>query len=319
MPAAELRVVEPGPVAAAAGAILPLSLLLQRPNRRVLAVFTLVVLLSAGLVATHDRYRSDRLDVHFLSVGQGDSSVVHLPGGRIAVIDAGLPGRGTMVVVPFLRRERVARIDYLVVTHAQDDHAGGIPELLEELEVGELWTPAGGCAVASFAALRTAAQRRGAALVEVGGGAELPVRVGEGWRLAALWPRDALGDCDDNNRSVVISVEYAGRRVLLGGDIEARAEAALVGGLGGDALDADVLSAPHHGSRTSSSPSFVATTSPMLVVASAGRGNRYGFPRSETRDRYREAGARFLTTAIDGAVRVRIDDRGGVEVRTGAR
>jgi competence protein ComEC len=318
MPAAELQVVAPGPVAAAAGAILPLSLLLTAKDRRVLALSTLAVLLSAVLVAARDRYRADRLDVHFLSVGQGDSVVVRLPGGRVAVIDAGLPGRGAMVVAPFLRRERVRRIDYLVVTHAQDDHAGGIAELLTELQVGELWSASGGCAVESFAALRMAARRQGTALVEVGG-AGLPVRAGEGWRLAALWPRDGFGSCDDNDRSVVIAVEFAGRRVLLGGDIEARAEAALLGAVGADALDADVLSAPHHGSRTSSSPSFVAATSPMVVVASAGQGNRYGFPRSETRERYRAAGARFLTTAIEGAVHVRIDRLGGLNVRTVAR
>jgi competence protein ComEC len=145
------------------------------------------------------------------------------------------------------------------------------------------------------------------------------VRAGQRWRLSALWPRDAVGECDDNDRSVVVSVEFAGRRVLLGGDIEARAEAALVGAVGREALAADVVSAPHHGSRTSSSPPFVAATSPRVVVASAGQGNRYGFPTAETRERYRRIGARFLTTAVDGAVRVRIDALGGVDVRTRAR
>jgi competence protein ComEC len=318
MPAAELRVVAPGPLAAAAAAAAPLSLLCEASARRTLALSALSVLVIAGLAALHDRYRSDRLDVHFLAVGQGDSTVVRLPGGRVAVIDAGAPGRGALVVAPFLRRERIRRVDYLIATHAQDDHAGGIGELLGEVEVAELWTAAGQCGVATFAELRESAQQRGVALVEVGR-AGLPVRAGQRWRLSALWPRDAVGECDDNDRSVVVSVEFAGRRVLLGGDIEARAEAALVGAVGREALAADVVSAPHHGSRTSSSPPFVAATSPRVVVASAGQGNRYGFPTAETRERYRRIGARFLTTAVDGAVRVRIDALGGVDVRTRAR
>ena len=318
MPAAELRVVAPGPVATAAATVAPLSLLLEGHKQRAVAALTLVIITVSAIVAVQDRYRADRLDVHFLSVGQGDSTVLHLPGGRIAVVDAGLPGRGAMVVAPFLRRERVRRIDYLIATHAQDDHAGGLPELLDEVEVGELWTAAGDCGVESFARLRETARARGAAIVNVGG-AELPVRAGNGWRLAALWPRDPQGACDDNDRSVVVAIEFAGRRVLLGGDIEARAEAALVGAVGASGLDADVLNAPHHGSRTSSSASYVAATSPQVVVASAGQGNRYGFPRIETRDRYLAIGARFLTTAADGAVHVRIDERGGLGVRTAAR
>ncbi|HET9063511.1 MAG TPA: DNA internalization-related competence protein ComEC/Rec2, partial [Candidatus Binatia bacterium] len=318
MPAAELRVVAPGPVAATAAALAPFSLLLHGGRRAVVATVAGASLALSTLVAVHDRYRTDVLDVQFLAVGQGDSTVMRLPGGAITVIDAGLPGRCAMVVAPFLRRARVRRIDHLVVTHAQDDHAGGIAELLDEVEIAELWLPAGDCNVDTFARLRAVARERGAAVVEVGGG-DLPVRGGYAWRLAALWPRDAHGACDDNDRSVVVAVDFAGRRVLLGGDIEARAEAALVSAVGPARLDADVLNAPHHGSRTSSSPPFVAATSPAVVVASAGQGNRYGFPRNETRTRYLAAGARFLTTAIDGAVHVRLDERGDLDVRTTLR
>jgi competence protein ComEC len=318
LPAAELRVVAPGPLAAAAATLAPFSLLLEGRGRAAAITASTGILALSTLFAVHERYRADALDVHFLSVGQGDSTVLRLPGGRIAVVDAGLPGRGAMVVAPFLRRTQIRRVDYLVATHAQDDHAGGILELLEDVEVGELWTSASPCDVESFLRLREEAQARGTAIVDVGAG-ELPVRGGEGWRLSALWPREVGGSCDDNDRSVVIEVEFAGRRVLLGGDIEARAEAALLGAVGPARLDADVLSAPHHGSRTSSSLPFVAATSPAVVVASAGQGNRYGFPRSETRERYLAAGARFLTTATDGAVHVRIDAYGDLDVRTTLR
>lgn len=318
LPAAELQVVAPGPVATAAAVAAPFSLLVEGRKRTFLAVASAGIAVVATGLAVHERYRTDTLDVYFLAVGQGDSTVVRLPGGRIAVVDAGPPGRGAMVVAPFLRRAQVRRIDYLVVTHAQDDHAGGMAELLDEVEVGELWTSAGDCDVASFAALREKARALGIANIEVGA-SELPARSGEGWRLATLWPREPTGACDDNDRSVVVAVEFAGRRVLLGGDIEARAEAALVAAVGSPGLDADVLNAPHHGSATSSSPPFVTATSPAVVVASTGQGNRYGFPQRQTRERYLAAGARFLTTAADGAVHVRIDDHGSLDVRTTLR
>ena len=319
MPAAHLHVVAPGPVAAAAAASLPFSLLMRGRARRLLATAAAAVLGLCVLAGARERYRTDALDVYFLSVGQGDSTVVRLPGGKIALVDAGLPGRGGMVVAPFLSRAWVKRVDYLVATHAQDDHAGGIAELLDDVEVGELWIAAGSCRVEWFAGVREAARDRGVAIVEIGEAGRLPVRAGNGWRLSALWPQDARGACDDNDRSVVVAVEFAGRRILLNGDVEAPAEKALIAALGPGGLKADVLSAPHHGSRTSSSPAFVAATSPEVVVASAGRGNRYGFPRDETRLRYLAAGSRFLTTATDGAVHVRIDERGGLEVRTALR
>jgi len=318
LPAADFRVVAPGAIAATAATVLPFSLLVARRARRFVglaAAATLALCVSVGL---SERYRADALDVYFLSVGQGDSTLLRLPGGKIALVDAGLPGRGEMVVAPFLSRAWVRRVDFLVATHAQDDHAGGITELLDDVEVGELWMPAGSCGVEWFARAREVARARGIAIVEIGEG-RLPVRAGNGWRLSALWPRDARGACDDNDRSVVVAVEFAGRRVMLNGDIEGPAETQLLAAVGRNGLDVDVLSAPHHGSRTSSSPPFVAATSPEVVVASAGRGNRYGFPRDETRARYLAAGASFLTTATDGGVHVRIDERGGLDVRTTLR
>jgi len=318
LPAADLRVVAPGPLVAAAATLLPFSLLVDGRTRPIVGATAATILALCVLAGARERYRADALDVYFLSVGQGDATVVRLPGGKVALVDAGLPGRGEMVVAPFLRRAWVRRVDYLVVTHAQDDHAGGIAELLDHVEVGELWTSAGSCGVEWFARAREVARARGVAIVEIGEG-QLPVRAGDGWRLSALWPRDARGTCDDNDRSVVVAVEFAGRRVMLNGDIEAAGEAALLGAVGPDGLDADVLTAPHHGSRTSSSPPFVAAASPTVVVASAGQGNRYGFPRNETRARYLAAGARFLTTATDGGIHVRIDVRGGLDVRTALR
>jgi competence protein ComEC len=144
----------------------------------------------------------------------------------------------------------------------------------------------------------------------------LPSRSGPGWTLTALWPSDRAGDCDENDRSVVVAVEFAGRRLVLAGDIEAKGEAGLVRSFG-PRLDADLVAAPHHGSRTSSSPPFVRATSPAWVVASTGRDNRYGFPRPETVARYRAAGATVLATAEVGAIHARIDDDGRLTVRTG--
>jgi beta-lactamase superfamily II metal-dependent hydrolase len=80
--------------------------------------------------AAHDRYRTDRLDVWFASVGQGDAAIVREPGGKVWVIDQGPPGRGRMVVGPLLRRAWIGRVDVLVASHVQSDHSGALPEIL---------------------------------------------------------------------------------------------------------------------------------------------------------------------------------------------
>ena len=115
-----------------------------------------------------------------------------------------------------------------------------------------------------------------------------------------------------NDRSCVLAVHGAYGRALLTGDIEVATEAELVARLGGQ-LGADVISVPHHGSATSSSPAFVRAVHPAIALIAAGYGNRYGLPRARVVARYRAHGARVLNTADVGAVSVRLG-RGGIEV-----
>jgi competence protein ComEC len=118
----------------------------------------------------------------------------------------------------------------------------------------------------------------------------------------------------DNERSCVLRISTAYRAVLLPGDIEHGAEARLVRRLG-PALHAEVLIAPHHGSKTSSTPAFVAAVSPSFVVFPAGYRNRWSFPAPEVRERYAERGTEMLITAEAGAIRFRIGDAVGNPVR----
>jgi competence protein ComEC len=112
-----------------------------------------------------------------------------------------------------------------------------------------------------------------------------------------------------NDGSCVLLVEGAHGSLLLSGDIERRAEAALVARHGAD-LAAAVLVVPHHGSSTSSSPAFLAAVAPALAIVTTGYRNRYGLPDATVVARYRAIGARVLDTARDGAVQVRFDGAG---------
>jgi competence protein ComEC len=259
------------------------------------------------------RYRTDRMDVVFAAVGQGDATVLRMPGGEVVVVDGGPPGRGRSAVAPLLRRMGIGRIDVLVATHVQDDHWGGLPELAEELEIAELWHPGGTCTQPRFAELVDSLRSRGVRVTDVGAalaaahaaGAGRPAirRRGEaGWTLRALWPREAHGRCDANDRSVVVLAAFGRSRLLLGGDVEHAAEHAIAR-LG--RLRAGVLKAPHHGSRTSSSDALLDAVRPALSVVSCGTLNRYGFPHPQVSARYAARGVPLLRTDRAGAIQVR--------------
>jgi competence protein ComEC len=242
--------------------------------------------------------------VVFLDVGQGDATLVQ---GRRAtlLVDAGRavpdgPDLGRSVVVPALRALGVTRLDLVLATHADLDHRGGLPAVLEAFPVGELWLPRGTRDAPAFAPLRAAARAHDVPLRERGRG-DPSRRIGD-LAIRPLWPDAAAGPSSSNDRSLVVRIELEGRRLLLPGDIEAGAEAALLAS--GAELHADVLELPHHGSRSSSTPAFLAAVGASLAVASAPCAGRFGMPHAQVQQRVRAAGARLWWTGRDGAVRV---------------
>lgn len=242
-----------------------------------------------------------------LDVGQG--TAVLLQARRAAVlVDAGtaVPGGvdlGRRSVVPALAALGVDRLDLLAVSHADLDHRGGVPAVLDSLPVAELWLPYGGRADPAFAAVLAAAARARVPVVETGAGA--PERRLGGLRVAALWPPREPGPPAPghrNDRSLVLRLEVAGRRVLLPGDLEQSGERALIDR--GAELGADVLLLPHHGSRSSSSRAFLAAVRAQVAIASAPRAGRFGMPHPEVSARAAAAGAALWWTGRDGAVAV---------------
>ncbi len=221
-------------------------------------------------------------------------------------------------VTPALARLGVSQLDLLVLTHADGDHVGAAAALAVRVPVAELWLP--GCDTHSAAILAVA--RRVAAT----GGTVRQVQRGAPFDLGGasariLWPppdvRLADGRCGKgmgrNDASVVLSLGFGGRRVLLTGDVEARAERELVA-LGSEALTADVLKVAHHGSRTSSTPPFLEAVQPSVALVSGALRLGTMPPHGEVLRRLRAAGAATWVTGRDGPVSVQIGRDGELEV-----
>jgi competence protein ComEC len=268
---------------------------------------------ATALLAAAPPSRLDPLPprVVFLDVGAGDAVVVQ--GRRATVlVDGGraFPGGvdvGRSVVVPALRALGVAQLDLVVASHADLDHRGGLPAVLSQLPVERVWLPPGGATDPPFAPVVAAASRLGAVVEEPALG-DPALQVGD-LLLEVLWPpRVGTEHWSANDRSLVLRVSLAaggGRRVLLTGDVEARAEAALVAGSA--SLAAEVLKLPHHGSRSSSTSALLSRVGAEIAVASAPRHGRLPLPHPAVLARVEAEGARVLWTGRDGAVLVALD------------
>jgi competence protein ComEC len=202
---------------------------------------------------------------------------------------------GTRIVLPYLRGEGIARLDALVVSHDDRDHSGGAAAVLEGMPVAALWS-----SLPPDHALLAAGTP--AAACEAGRGWEWD-GVGFDFIHPDTAPAPGRG-ARPNNRSCVLRIAAAGGRTLLTGDIERAAERELLRRSPG-LLAVDALLVPHHGSTSSSSPEFVKVVAPRYAVFAVGYHNRFGHPREEILDRYREAGSTLLRTDAGGAIEIR--------------
>jgi len=222
-----------------------------------------------------------------LDVGQGLAAVVETR-HHVLVYDAGPAFRsgsdtGALVVEPYLRHRGLRRVDALVVSHDDLDHSGGVASLARLLPVRRFVT-------------------NGHAL-DVPGPIE-HCRRGQQWRWDGvsfewLHPGPELLP-GDNDRSCVLRVRVGPHAVLLTGDIEHAAEVELLA-LGGPGR-VDVLTVPHHGSRTSSTQSFVDATQPRWALVPSGHRNRWGFPKPDVVARWEDAGASVVVGPTSGAI-----------------
>jgi competence protein ComEC len=223
-------------------------------------------------------------------VGQG-LGVLARTSSRSLLYDAGPAfgpeaDSGSRVLLPALRGAGVARLDLMVLTHEDADHVGGALTVLESLPVDAIAS-----SLAREHPLHALAPAR-------------PCRAGERWewdgvRFEFLHPGAGSEAARRNNRSCVLRIAAAGGSMLLTGDIEKAVEEQM------KKVESEILLVPHHGSRSSSSPAFIAAVEPRIAIVPVGYRSRFGHPAPEVLERYRAAGAQVLRTDLDGAIHVR--------------
>ena len=247
-----------------------------------------------------------------LPVADGLAVLVRGPAG-VVLVDA---GRSPTAAARALASLRIPALNALVVTHADVDHTGGAPRVLDRVRVRELVFPAATAGHPAIVSLRRAARARG--MTERAVSAGLRVTLG-GMPCDVLWPPPE-SDLGDNDSSLVARIHLAGARVLITGDLERAGEQTLLARR--SELRAEVLQLPHHGSATSSTVPFLMAIRPRVALAASGTAPRYPYPARETVRRARAVAALVLAqrtgstgvewsegqpaAVVDGAVAIRI-------------
>lgn len=235
-----------------------------------------------------------RLEVHFMDVGQGDATLISCD-GYYMLIDAGNNDKGT-AVWSYLKQQGVERLDYVIGTHPDADHIGGLDVVLYKFDCGTVIMPEVENDTRTYEDVVQAMEEK-----------EYPVTcpmVGETYSLGeasftVIAPNKDY-ELDMNASSVGILVEHGENRFLLTGDAEEEAEEDILEN--GIDISADVYKAGHHGSKTASTEEFLNAVNPEYAVISCGEGNSYGHPHAEVLNRFRSMGIDVFRTDEQGTV-----------------
>ncbi|MBL4637411.1 MAG: MBL fold metallo-hydrolase, partial [Kofleriaceae bacterium] len=222
-------------------------------------------------------------------------------------------------LLPYLRHRRIDAIDLAILSHPHPDHYLGLQAVAREMPIAELWSVHEKRETPGQFELWLERLERGGTVVR-------QPRLGLAWSergvdLQVLWPRyegpiaapDPILSVNDN--SLVVRIDFAGRRILFTGDIESEAEELLVSEYASE-LVADVVKVAHHGSPTSSTRAFAEAIGPAVAVISCGVANRFNFPGPEVVDRWLDSAHLLLRTDEVGSVSVEISRDGEMQIET---
>ena len=235
----------------------------------------------------------EKLKVHIIDVGQGDSTFVELPSGDTLLIDAGEREYGERVI-SYIESLGYQKVDYLVATHPHSDHIGGLQAVIESFDIGKVFMPKKSSTTSTFKKLLEAVKNKGLGIETAKAGKVIATDTD--LSITILSPVEEDYKDEMNLYSAVVKITYGKMRFLFMGDAETENEEQM------QDVSAEFIRVGHHGSRTSSGEEFVRRVGAQIAVVSVGKDNSYELPKEEILSRWQKAGATIYRTDKSGSL-----------------
>lgn len=273
----------------------------------VISVFSLLII---ALISFYLNYFNNNstgeniLSVHFIDVGQGDCTLIELPEDKVMLIDAGDNGKES-IIFEYLEELGVEKIDYLIATHPHADHIGGMEEIMERYEIGEIYMPNAETASTTFENMLDVAESKNLSINSAYEGKNIFDY--SGVKADIISPKKGESYSNLNNYSVAVKLVCGEKSFLFTGDAEKETENEILDDF--EAIECDVLKVGHHGSSTSSEYEFLKAVNPQYAVISCGKDNEYGHPHRETLESLKKIKAEVLRTDELGTIVIETDGK----------
>ena len=253
-----------------------------------------------------------KLKVTYINVQMGDATLIEFPSGKTMLIDGGRGyikyykfDAGTEIIMPYLARNGINKLDYVVATHSDFDHMGGLMSVIDHIPTGNFIEPGLSTTSWTYRVLLKLVDEKGINYIQAKKG--LLIDTGDSAVACEILAPETIEEkLGSNDNSVVIKLTYGGVSFLFTGDAEKKEERMLTETYG-EALSSTFYKAGHHGSLTSSNDFFMEAVDPEYVIISAGKNNQYGLPVQKRVDDFLALGAEIYRTDMHGTITVMTD------------
>lgn len=276
--------------------------------------FILIILLLYNFFINFNLKINGILNIHFIDVGQGDSTLIVTPNNKKILIDGGEANQDTLS--KYLLNRRIKQIDYLIISHFDSDHSGGCIQLFDKIIVKNIIIGKQFEKSEDYEKLLRLINKNNIKNYEVQVGERINIE--KNLYLDILWPdsNNVISENILNNNSLVFKLIYKNFSMLFTGDIEKIAEEEIINkNLNKDILNCDVLKVAHHGSKTSSCKIFIEKVNPKIALIGVGLNNKFGHPSNNTLENLEAMKCKIYRTDENGEVSIKINKKGKIWIK----
>jgi len=238
----------------------------------------------------------NKLQVHYIDVGQGDAILLVSPSKKTMLIDAG-ENDDEELIVNYIKKQGIDKLDYVVGTHPHADHIGGLDNVIRKLNIGDLYMPKVVHTTKTYESVINEARKKDLKIKGAKAGVEF--LLDEDISVSMFSPKESKYK-ELNNYSPIMKVTYKDTSFLFTGDAEREVEEEVIDA--GYDISANVLKVGHHGSTSSTTDKFLGKVNPSIAVIQVGKDNKYGHPHDETIKKLMDMGVEILRTDVNGDI-----------------